>query len=263
MSSGDPGERDLAAEWSLEGRVALVTGAGRGIGRACALELAALGARVLLVARTKSELDDAEAEIAYNGGRSATFAADLTREEEATAAVAAAQRLGEATICVNAAGTNRPGAARDYQLADWELLFAVNVRATFLVCRAFGDRLLETAMPGSIVNISSQMGSVGYPGRAAYCASKHAVEGLTKALAVEWAPQRIRVNAVAPTFVDTPLTRPMFEDAEFAAEVMARIPSGRLATPADVANAVRYLACDASASVTGLSLKVDGGWTAW
>lgn len=255
--------RDIAAEWSLQGRVALVTGAGRGLGRACALELAALGARVLLVARTQAELDDARAEIAYDGGSAATFAADLTVEEQATAAVAAARRLGEATICVNAAGTNRPGAARDYPVADWDALFAVNVRATFLVCRAFGDALLSTAMPGSIINISSQMGSVGYPGRAAYCASKHAVEGLTKALAVEWAPHQIRVNTVAPTFVDTPLTRPMFEDEEFAAEVTARIPSGRLATLADVANAVRYLACDASAAVTGHSLKVDGGWTAW
>jgi NAD(P)-dependent dehydrogenase (short-subunit alcohol dehydrogenase family) len=107
------------------------------------------------------------------------------------------------------------------------------------------------------------MGSVGFPGRAAYCSTKHAVEGLTKALAVEWAPQGIRVNTVAPTFVDTPLTRPMFDDAEFRAEIHARIPSGRLATLADVANAARYLACDASASVTGHTLLVDGGWTAW
>lgn len=249
--------------WSLAGRVALVTGAGRGLGRACALELARAGAHLLLVARTQSELDDAAAEIERAGGQAQTHAADVTDERQASAAVAAASELGRLAVAINAAGTNRTGPARDYPAADWDALFAVNVRATFLVCRAVGDALLRAEQPGAIVNISSQMGSVGYPGRAAYCASKHAVEGLTKALAVEWAPQRIRVNALAPTFVDTPLTRPMFEDPAFAAEVRARIPSGRLATLADVANAAIYLACDASASVTGHSLKVDGGWTAW
>jgi NAD(P)-dependent dehydrogenase (short-subunit alcohol dehydrogenase family) len=114
------------------------------------------------------------------------------------------------------------------------------------------------------VNMSSQMGSVGYPGRAAYCATKHAVEGLTKALAVEWAPEGIRVNAVAPTFVLTPMTAPMFEDPAFKAEVVdRRLPGHELATIEQVADAVRYLACDASGSVTGTTLKVDGGWTAW
>jgi NAD(P)-dependent dehydrogenase (short-subunit alcohol dehydrogenase family) len=137
------------------------------------------------------------------------------------------------------------------------------VRATFLACRAAGDSLLRRGAPGSIVNLSSQMGSVAYPGRAAYCASKHAVEGLTKALGVEWAPQGVRVNAVAPTFVRTPLTEAMLADPEFEADVLRRIPAGRLATVQQVADAVRYLACDASGSVTGSVLRVDGGWTAW
>jgi NAD(P)-dependent dehydrogenase (short-subunit alcohol dehydrogenase family) len=177
--------------------------------------------------------------------------------------VAATLELGDLRVCVNSAGTNRPGPARSYPAADWDALFAVNVRATFLVCRAVGDALLARGVPGSIVNMSSQMGTVGYPGRAAYCATKHAVEGLTKALGVEWAPRGVRVNAVAPTFVETPLTRPMFEDQEFRAEVESRLPTRELATIEQVADAVRYLACPASRSVTGTVLRVDGGWTAW
>jgi 2-deoxy-D-gluconate 3-dehydrogenase len=156
---------------------------------------------------------------------------------------------------------------RAYSAADWDLVFDLNVRATFLACRAFGRALLERGSSGSgraIVTMSSQMGVVGYPGRVAYCASKHAVNGLTKALAVEWARERIRVNAVAPTFVETPLTAPMLADPAFRDEVLERrLPTGQLAQVEDVARAVRYLACDASSSVTGHILAVDGGWTAW
>jgi NAD(P)-dependent dehydrogenase (short-subunit alcohol dehydrogenase family) len=134
----------------------------------------------------------------------------------------------------------------------------------FLICRAVGVALLDRGTPGSIVTMSSQMGSVGYPGRVAYCASKHAVNGMTKALAVEWARDGIRVNAVAPTFVETPLTRPMFADPVFREEVLERrLPTGNLAQVEDVARAARYLACEASNSVTGHILLVDGGWTAW
>jgi NAD(P)-dependent dehydrogenase (short-subunit alcohol dehydrogenase family) len=149
-------------------------------------------------------------------------------------------------------------------MADWDALFEINVRATFLACRAFAEQLLARSAHGSIVTLSSQMGSVGYPGRAAYCATKHAVNGMTRALAVEWARSGIRVNAVAPTFVLTPMTEPMLADAEFRQDVLERrLPSGELATVADVARAVRYLASPASASVTGHILAVDGGWTAW
>ena len=169
----------------------------------------------------------------------------------------------EADVLVNSAGTNVPGPTAGYDVADFDKVFEVNVRATFLTCKAFGEGLLQRGAPGSIVNLSSQMGTVGYPGRAVYCASKHAVEGLTKALGVEWAPDGIRVNAVAPTFVLTPLTEPMLADPEFSAEVRRRLPTGELATVDDVADAVRYLACTASGSVTGAILRVDGGWTAW
>jgi NAD(P)-dependent dehydrogenase (short-subunit alcohol dehydrogenase family) len=250
--------------WSLDGRLALVTGASRGLGRGIALELAAAGAEVLCVARTADDLEQLAEEIRAAGGTAHVLAADVSDEQQVAGMVRRAQELGDLRVAVTAAGTNRPGAARGYALADWDAVFAINVRATFLVCRAVGDALLSRGVPGSIVTMSSQMGAVGYPGRAAYCASKHAVEGLTKALAVEWARDGVRVNAVAPTFVQTPMTESFLADPEFRTEVLERrLPSGRLATVADVAHAVRYLASDAASSVTGHSLRVDGGWTAW
>lgn len=251
----------MSDPWRLDGRIALVIGAGRGLGRGCAVELARAGARVVLVARTESELADAAAEA---GGDAVALVADATDPSEVRRVVAVAAELGELRVLVAAAGTNRPGPARDYSISDWDLLFNLNVRATFLACQAFGDALLNGGLPGSIVVMSSQMGSVGYPGRVAYCATKHAVDGITRALAVEWARDGIRVNAVAPTFVETPLTKQWLDDPAFRAEVLdRRLPTGELARIEDVAHAVRYLACDASHSVTGHILKVDGGWTAW
>jgi NAD(P)-dependent dehydrogenase (short-subunit alcohol dehydrogenase family) len=247
----------------LGGHVALVTGAGRGIGRGCAHALARAGATVVLVARTAGEVEDCARAIASDGGTAIAHPADVTDEGQVQEAVAAADALGDLRICVNSAGTNRPGPARDYAIADWDALFAVNVRATFLACRCAGASMLRRGVPGSIVNMSSQMGAVGYPGRAAYCATKHAVDGLTKALAVEWAPDGVRVNAVAPTFVETPMTRAMLADPEFRAEVTSRIPTGQLATVDEVADAVLYLVGNRARSVTGHILRIDGGWTAW
>ena len=254
------GSRD---RWSLTGQVALVAGGGRGLGLGCAHALAEAGATVLVAARTAADVEAAVEAIAAAGRTASAFVADVTDEAQVADLVAAALDLGDLRVCVNSAGTNRTGPTTTYATGDWDFLFDVNVRATFLVCRAVGAALLERGVPGSIVNMSSQMGTVGFPGRAAYCATKHAVEGLTKALGVEWAPHGVRVNAVAPTFVETPLTRPMFEDAEFRAEVERRLPTRELATIEQVADAVRYLACPASASVTGTVLRVDGGWTAW
>lgn len=251
----------MSDPWRLDGRVALVIGAGRGLGRASALELARAGARVMFVSRTAAELEEAVAEA---GPEAVARVADATDDAQVAAVIDEAAQLGELSVLVTAAGTNQPGPARDYPLDAWDRLFDVNVRATFVACRAFGDRLLSAGRPGSIVTLSSQMGSVGYPGRVAYCATKHAVDGMTRALAVEWAREGVRVNAVAPTFVLTPLTQGYFEDPAFREEILERrLPTGRLAELDDVAHAVRYLACDASQSVTGHILKVDGGWTAW
>jgi NAD(P)-dependent dehydrogenase (short-subunit alcohol dehydrogenase family) len=253
-----------ADPWRLDGRLALVTGAGRGLGRGIAVALARAGAAVLCVARSGDELDATVAEIRGAGGSAWAHVADVTAEDQVEAAVRAAADRGDLRVAVCAAGTNRPGPSRSYASEHWDALFAVNVRATFLTCRAVGDALLRRRRPGSLITVSSQLGAVGYPGRAAYCASKHAVEGLTRALAVEWARDQVRVNAIAPTFVETPLTAPFLADKAFRDEVLQRrLPSGRLATIDDVAHASRYLACDAAGSVTGHVLRVDGGWTAW
>ena len=247
----------------LSGKHALVTGAGRGIGRACALALAEAGAGVTLVARSRDELDEVAAEAEAMGGNAVVHPADVGDELQVEAAVDAAARHGGLDITVNCAGINRPGPTVALETEDWDLVLGVNLRGTFLVCRAVGRRLLRDGRPGRIVNMSSQMGSVGYPGRAAYCASKHGVDGLTKALAVEWAKHDITVNAVAPTFVRTPLTEPMLEDAEFRDDVLRRIPMGRVGETSEVTGPVLFLSSDAASLVTGHILLVDGGWVAW
>jgi NAD(P)-dependent dehydrogenase (short-subunit alcohol dehydrogenase family) len=187
----------------------------------------------------------------------------VTSEAAVAAAVAAAAGDAGLDLCVNCAGLNRPGPTVDLSLSDWELVLDTNLRGTFLVCRAAGRTMLDAGRGGRIVNMSSQMGSVGYPGRAAYCASKHGVDGLTKALAVEWAAHGIAVNAVAPTFVRTPLTEPMLEDREFRDDVLRRIPMGRIGETSEITGPVLFLSSDAASMVTGHILLVDGGWVAW
>ena len=247
----------------LDGRHALVTGAGRGIGRAAALALAEAGADVTLAARSREELESGAAEIAATGRRARVRPTDVADEAAIEELVRAADADAPLSVLVTAAGLNRTGPSEDYAVADWDRLMAINLRGTFIACRAFGRRLLERAAGGRVVTVSTQMGTVGYPGRAPYCASKHAVNGLTKALAVEWAPRGIAVNAVAPTFVRTALTEPMLAEPEFAAEVQRRLPGGELGDVWDVAGAIVYLASDRARLVTGHVLAVDGGWTAW
>jgi len=239
---------------TLAGKRIVGTGAGRGIGRSCALTCAQLGAEVIAVARTASDLETLAAE---SGGTVEAWVCDVASDELAKRI----GRLDRLDGLVNNAGTNRVGPMAEQSTENLDAVLDLNVRAVYRVAQA-AIPALRRAGGGSIVNMSSQMGHVGSPGRTLYCMSKHAVEGLTKAMAVELAEEGIRVNSVAPTFVLTPLTEPMLADPRFSDFVMGMIPLKRLATPEDVANACIYLLSDLSASTTGTSLRVDGGWTA-
>jgi len=248
-----------AAHRPLSQRRALVTGAGRGLGRAIAVGLADAGATVTLLARTARDVRAAVASIEAAGGRAIACVCDVT-DEQAVGSVL--DGLPTHDVVVNCAGANQPEPFVEVDLGTFDRLFALNVRAVYAVTQYAVRRLIADSRPGVVVNITSQMGHVGAVNRSVYCASKHAVEGLTKALAVELAPASIRVVSVAPTFVETPMTKPMFEDARFHADVLSSIPLGRLGTPRDVASAVVFLAGDGASMITGSSLLVDGGWTA-
>jgi NAD(P)-dependent dehydrogenase (short-subunit alcohol dehydrogenase family) len=255
-----PSAPDTSNAFRLDGKVALMTGAGRGLGRAIAAALAAAGAEVLLNSRTPAELETAAADIAAAGGTARPLSFDVTDRAAVRAAFAAIPRLD---ILVNNAGLNRPQAFLDVDDDTLDRLLDLNVRALFRVAQA-GARLMVGAGSGVIINMSSQMGHVGSElNRTVYVMTKHAVEGLTKAMAVELAPKGVRVVSIAPTFIMTPLTRPFFDDPAFSKWVHDRIPLGRLGTVEEVAHAVVFLASPAAALVTGSSLLVDGGWTAW
>ena len=243
----------------LDGRRAFITGAGRGIGVALASGLADAGAHVVLAARTESEVEAAAAAIRARGDKAEALMLDVTNAGAITAFFAARPAFH---VLVNNAGTNRPRPFLEVSEDDYDTIMDLNLRAAFFVAQAAARRMAEESVRGSIINVSSQMGHVGGPRRAVYCASKHALEGLTKAMAIDLAPLGIRVNTLGPTFTDTPLTRPLWNDKAFHAEVLSRIKLGRLATVEDLMGAVVYLASDAAAMVTGASLLVDGGWTA-
>ena len=238
----------------LDNKTALVTGAGRGLGRACAKALAEAGAHVYAVSRTTAELNSLRDEC---GERIEPWTFDATTDT----LLERVQSLSSLDVLVNNAGTNRPQSLVDVTDDALDEMLNLNVRAAVRVARA-AARVMVASDGGSIIHMSSQMGHVGSPRRTVYCMSKHAIEGLTKAMAVELAPSGVRVNSVAPTFIDTPLTRPFFADPAFTEFVVGMIPMKRLGTLDEVAAAVVYLASPASSIVTGTSLKVDGGWTA-
>ena len=252
---------DLAktASFSLDGRRALVTGGGRGIGLAAASALAGAGAHVTLVARTKSEIEDAAAAIRARGHKADALQLDVTDVEATRRAIAAAEPF---QILVNNAGMNRPALLPDVTVDDFDAIMNLNVRAAFFVAQAVALKLIEAKLPGSIINVSSQMGHVGAARRTVYCASKHAMEGFTKAMAIELAPHAIRVNSLGPTFLETPMTKPFFENKAFRDEVLSKIKLGRLGQLGELTGAIVFLASDASSLMTGSALVLDGGWTA-
>ena len=237
-----------------------MTGAGRGIGHAVARALATAGAELVLVSRTKRELDEVALEIVSRGGQARVVPFDVTDSAAIRDAFGGLERLD---ILVNNAGLNRPQPFLEVDEATLDQLLTLNVRAAFLVAQA-AARVMVTQGGGVIVNMSSQMGHVGSElNRTVYVMTKHAVEGLTKAMAVELAPKGVRVVSIAPTFVQTPLTKPFFDDPETRKWILDRIPLGRAGSVEDVARAVVFLASPAASLVTGSSLLVDGGWTAW
>ena len=247
---------------SIVGHVALVTGASRGIGRELARALAAEGVRVAAGARRARDCDDLVARAAADGGEIAAVEMDLRDRASIEAAVAATvERFGRIDILVNNAGLGTNHDALDATEEEWDELFAVNVRGLFFDCQSAGRRMVEQGY-GRIVNMASQAGLVGIPRHAAYSASKAAVIGLTRVLALEWAPHGVTVNALAPTWVLTPGTAERLGDPQFLASVLARIPVGRVGTTDDLAAAIRYLASPAAGMVTGTVLVIDGGWTA-
>jgi NAD(P)-dependent dehydrogenase (short-subunit alcohol dehydrogenase family) len=244
----------------LDGKAALVTGAGRGIGRAVARAFAAAGAEVLLCSRTGSELETLAGEIRAAGGKARPLPFDVTRPAAIREAFA---RLSTLDILVNNAGVNRPQPFLEVDEETLEEMLALNVKGAFLVAQA-AVRLMVEKGGGVVINISSQMGHVGSErDRTVYVTTKHALEGLTKAMAVELAPRGVRVVSLAPTFILTPLSKPFLDDPEFRRWVEERIPLGRLGTPEEVALAALFLASPAASLVTGSSLLADGGWTAW
>lgn len=240
--------------FQLKGLTALITGASKGIGKACALALAQGDGHVIAVARNEEDL----IQLASQSQNIEVWTMDVTTPEF----LRRVRELDRLDILVNNVGTNRPEPFVDVSEENLDIILGLNVRQAFLVAQAAVRVMLRADNGGSIIHMSSQMGHVGAPNRSVYCMTKHAIEGLTKAMAVELAPHQIRVNSVAPTFVETPMTRPMFEKPEFRAYVENMIPMGHVASVDDVANAVLYLASPLSRMVTGTSLKVDGGWTA-
>jgi NAD(P)-dependent dehydrogenase (short-subunit alcohol dehydrogenase family) len=247
----------------LDGKRALVAGAGRGIGAAACAALAEAGAHVTLAARTRDEIEALAAALRARGDAARAVTLDVTDAAAVARLVADdAAAHGPFDILVNSAGANRPARLIDTPDDTLDELVALNLKAAFYLAREVARALVAHGKPGSIITISSQMGHVGGPRRSIYCATKHAVEGMTKALAWEWGAQGIRVNTLCPTFIETAMTAPMLRDPEFREWVTQRIALGRLGRLEDVMGAVLFLAGDASALVTGSALMVDGGWTA-
>jgi len=242
----------------VDGQVALVTGAGRGIGRGCALALAEAGAEVIAMSRTESEIAEVVTEIEAMGCCARAIPCDITDQDAVIAAFEGIERLD---ILVNNAGTSVPMGFLKADAETLDLMLNLNVRAAFLVAQA-AARIMDCHGGGVIIHLSSTFGKVGRPGFSIYSGTKHFIDGLTKSTAVELAPRNIRVVAVGPTAIATPMMKDRLADPEVAAELTSRIPMGRIGKIEDVVGAVVFLASPAAALITGTTIMVDGGWTA-
>jgi NAD(P)-dependent dehydrogenase (short-subunit alcohol dehydrogenase family) len=243
----------------LNGRTALVVGASSGIGLAAAVALAEAGAHVVCAARSEGKLKQSVDAIKAEGWSAEAMMLDVTAVRDVVAAVRSMARLD---ICVNSAGLARHGPALETTEVDFDAVAGVNWKAAHFLAREAANKMIVCGNGGSIVTISSQMGHVGGIDRTVYAASKHAVEGMTKAMAIEWGPHNIRVNTVCPTFIRTPLTEQTFADPERVEWIRSKVKLGRIGEVEDIMGAVLFLASDASAMVTGTHIIVDGGWTA-
>jgi len=243
----------------LDGRRALVTGAGRGIGLGAAGVLAELGAAVTLVARTREDVVAAVEDIRAKGGTADHLVLDVMDIEAMAAVIAEREPYN---ILFNNAGLNRINSFVDVKVEDFDYIFGLNVRAAFFIAQAVARKLVEAGQTGSIINVSSQMGLVGAADRSVYCASKWALEGMTRAMAIDLAPHGIRVNTICPTFVATPMANRFLSNPEFQAFVKSKIKLGRVGEVRDLLGAIALLASDASSLMTGSSVVIDGGWTA-
>lgn len=265
-SAGHHGRR----HGGLDGKTVVITGASRGLGAACARAFAAEGCRLVLIARDEVALHALAQELTEISRPAAQHAQSLHPPQVVALDVTDAravqhffEHLPACDVLINNAGGNVPEPFTEVDLATLDHLLALNVRAMFVTAQAAVRAMQRLGtQEGAIVHMSSQMGHVGAPNRSVYCLTKHAIEGLTKAMAVELAPRGIRVNAVAPTFIETPLTAPFFEDPAFKADTLAKIPLGRIGQAEEVAAAVLFLASPAASLITGTSLLVDGGYTA-
>lgn len=246
-------------DFGLKGKRALVTGAGRGIGLAIANAFAGMGADVTLAARSRAEIETAAEAITRQGGTADILVIDVAQVEAIPEALAA---RGAYDVLVNNAGTNRTRPFLDVPVEDYDAIMSLNVRAAYFMAQTVARGMVDAGTGGSIINMSSQMGHVGAVTRTVYCASKWAMEGMTKAMALDLATYGIRVNTLCPTFIETPLTQNFLKDPDFQRDVLNKIKLNRIGKVEDLIGAAVFLASDASSLMTGSSLVIDGGWTA-
>ena len=249
--------------YNLKNKIAVVTGAGKGIGRACAIALAEAGAKVILISRTKKDLDEVSKKIKKIKSKCKSYVCDITNYNDIKQII---NKQSKIDILINNAGNNRPAHFTKVQTKDMEYMVKINTVATFNLAHLCALKMIKfknrKKIGGSIVNMSSQMGHVGGPIRSVYNMNKFGLEGLTKGMSIDLARYNIRVNTVCPTFVITPMTKKFLKDKKFKKDMLNNIPLGRFAELSEVSSAVVFLASDAASMITGTSLLVDGGWTA-